>query len=430
MLNLRLITIAILFLGFTLANAQLRIQKVHETLKGETLSSIASLYDVPIEDLTKVNPDISSNPSKKFKSGYLINIPAKAETISHIADTLSVAVVLPFTSEGKEGSRCVEFYRGLLMSCDAERQDGRCLKVIGIEEPIANQDITEVIAQLNEITPDVIIGPLYPSHFSPISVYAKNNEVKNLIPFSSKVQDSDLSPYTYILNTPENLVVENGYKLFRSVFNSCRCVVVPTADASEKKLINSLLAKVMHDGDEVVTLSQDLSFENYKETLDRNNINVLLFDGDDQQQVLNILRKISEFNKQLVGYNIAVVGHNAWQQFSMEYNDLLCSLNTYILAQDFYNAYSKDVIDFEEQYFRWFKEYPLLLHPRMGELGYDTGIYLFSTTSQGQNLGKVKPYLQTNFHFEKGANEESVNTHLMFIRFAPNYKLELIEFKK
>ena len=66
----------------------------------------------------------------------------------------------------------------------------------------------------------------------------------------------------------------------------------------------------------------------------------------------------------------------------------------------------------------------------MGELGYDTGIYLFSTTSQGQNLGKVKPYLQTKFHFEKGANEESVNTHLMFIRFAPNYKLELIEFKK
>jgi hypothetical protein len=66
----------------------------------------------------------------------------------------------------------------------------------------------------------------------------------------------------------------------------------------------------------------------------------------------------------------------------------------------------------------------------MGELGYDIGIYLFSADSQGPNLSEVKPYLQTKFHFEKGANEEFVNTHLMFIRFAPNYKLELIEFKK
>lgn len=430
MLNLRLITIVILLLGFTSANAQLRIQKVHETLKGETLSSIANLYDVPIEDLTKVNPDISSNPNKKFKSGYLINIPVKAGTISEITDTLSVAVVLPFTSDGKEGKRCIEFYRGLLMSCDTERQNGRCLKVIGFEEPVANQDITEVIAQLSEVTPDVIIGPLYPSHFSPISVYAKNNKVKNLIPFSSKVQDSDISPYTYILNTPENLVVENGYKLFRSVFNQCRCIVVPTEDASEKNLINSLLAKVITDGDMVVTLSQDFSFENYMEALDKNTTNVLLFDGDNQQQVLKILRKINEFNKQLVGYNIAVVGHNAWQQFSMEYNDLLCSLNTHILAQDFYNAYSKDVIDFEDQYFSWFKEYPLQLHPRMGELGYDIGIYLFSTDPQGQNLSENKLYLQTKFTFEKGVNEESINTHLMFIRYAPNYKLELIELKQ
>jgi hypothetical protein len=44
MLKLRLITIAILFLGFTFANAQLRIQKVHETLKGETFNFAGSGY--------------------------------------------------------------------------------------------------------------------------------------------------------------------------------------------------------------------------------------------------------------------------------------------------------------------------------------------------------------------------------------------------
>ena len=160
---------------------------------------------------------------------------------------------------------------------------------------------------------------------------------------------------------------------------------------------------------------------------------MLLLDGTNSQQVLNILKKVNSFAEQLNGYQLAMVGYSEWQQFSMEYNDLLCSLNTYLLTQDFYNAYDKNVISFEEKYYTFFKEYPLLINPRMGELGYDTGCYIFTLNGMLQNYDN-KSYnvksLQSKIKFEKVGAGGFINSNLMFIHYAPNYKIELIELKK
>lgn len=416
--------ILILIFGALYANfvtSQTRIRLVHEVEKGETLNSISQRYNVPVAEVVALNPDVSSNPEKKLKRGYLINIPESKKEQAVPRDTFKLAVVLPFSAEGKEGERSVEYYRGLLMAIDTERQKGRCFSVTAIDEPSVKEGMTDAIATLTADVPHAIVGPLYPTHFQALATFANAYRVKTVIPFSSKVKQVETNPYLYLLNTPQDIVQQNSFELFNSRFSGYRCVVVRTIDASESTLVNYWMDCMLRRGYEVQTLAQSFTNDQLAQSLSKERRNVFVVDGSNAQAVISILQRIYEFTQTHPGYKIAVVGHNAWQQFTMEHSELLSQLDTYVLAHDFYNAYSKSVIEFEEQYFSWFKEYPLLLHPRMGELGYDTGRYLL--------IKQVKPtYLQTNFNFKQVTPTGGyVNTSLMFVHFTPNNKVELIE---
>lgn len=413
------------------AHAQVRIGSVHEVEKGETLYSLSRRYGVTVEALLSVNPEISSQPNKKIKRGYLINIPETAPV--QVADTFKLAIVLPFSAEGKEGERSIEYYRGLLMAADAERENGRCVSIVAIDEPPVKESMTDVVNALTNTQIDALVGPLYPTHFPSITTFANAYRVKNIIPFSSKVKQVETNRYVYLLNTPQEQLNKSSFELFHSQFAGSRCVVVRTVDSSESSLVNYWMDKMLTQQYELQSLSQTFSDQELQQALVTGKQNVLIIDGSNQQAVIGVLQRIQEFKKNHPGYQLAVIGHNAWQEFSMEYSELLGTLNTYLVAQDFYNAYSKAVINFEDKYFNWFKTYPLMLHPRMGELGYDTGLYLFKSSEANSLVdqqGKKVDYLQSNLKFQQLGNGGCVNSNLMFIHFTPSNKVELIEIKK
>ena len=433
---IRTVFLLLMFACATLSVAQKRVVAVHEVKKGETLYSLSKQYGVTLEDLTAVNPDISKNPDKKLKSGYLINIPQNENDKTEVTteDTFKLAVVLPFSAEGKEGKRSIEFYRGLLMAMDKERERGACVSVMAIEEPQVKEGVTNVTTTLSTCDGlDAVVGPLYPTHFQEISDFCKTHQLENVIPFSSKVKQVEANPYIYLLNTPQNIVEQNSFDLFESKFEDRRCVVIRTIDGAEAPLVNSWIEKMLMRQYEVQTLSASFTVQDLQQALSLTKSNVIIFDGSNQQESLNILQRINKFREVNGRYKFAVVGHNAWQQFSMEYNELLSTLDTYLLAGDFYNAYNHSVIEFEDNYYKWFKEYPMMLHPRMGELGYDTGLFVlnFHKYQSGADIQWNKVgYLQTKFNFTQVGSGGYANTTLMFVRYTPNNKVELIELKK
>lgn len=68
--------------------------------------------------------------------------------------------------------------------------------------------------------------------------------------------------------------------------------------------------------------------------------------------------------------------------------------------------------------------------PRMGLLGFDTGIYFLSTLAKGndpfgnRNLPTYNG-IQTSFKFERTSNWSGfINKDLMFIHFTPNSTIE------
>lgn len=427
---IRPLIIVIFSLFSMVAVAQTSIRTVHETQKGETLLSISEYYSVSLDDLIAVNPELKAKPKKKLKSGYLINIPERKSNKAVVKDTFSVAVVLPLTVAGKESERCLEFYRGLLMAADQQRENGQIVKVTAIEEPAAKSDFSAAVTALQQVKPDVIVGPLYPTHFDAVSEFAQSQKVKTIIPFSSKVKDVDNNPYLYLLNTPLAKLQEDSYQLFRKNFKGRRCVLIRTQDGTNAAVVNYLLDKMTSQNSEVHTLSQGFTRDDFMHALSSSIPNVIVLDGSDKANVVPILKQIHEFTGGAKDYKLSVIGHNEWQEFSMEHCDLLNSLDTYVLANDFYDAHDKQVIAFEDTYHKWFKTYPLMLHPRMGELGYDTGLYLFTASvgdSKVDRKGNAIDYLQSQLSFEKLSRGGYVNSCIMFLHFESGNTPEILE---
>lgn len=427
---IRPLLLVLLSLFSMVAVAQTTIRTVHETKKGETLMSICEYYNVSLDDLVSVNPELKAKPKKKLKRGYLVNIPECKSNKVVVKDTFSVAVVLPLTVSGMESERCLEFYRGFLIAANQEREKGQVIQITAIEEPAAKSSFSTAVSALQQVNPDVIVGPLYPMHFEAMSEYAQSQKIKTIIPFSSKVKEVDSNPYLYLLHAPLAKFQEDSYQLYRKNFKNRRCVIIRTKDATNADVVNYWLDKSTTQNNEVYTLSQGFTREDFSHALSTSIPNVIVIDGSEKSNVLPILKQIHEYTAGAKHPKFSVIGHNEWQEFSMEHVDLLNSLDTYILAQDFYDAHDKQVIEFEDTYHKWFKKYPLMLHPRMGELGYDMGLYLFTASigdSKVDRKGNAIDYLQSNLSFKKLSRGGYVNSSVMFLHFESGNTPEILE---
>ena len=437
------IKIAAFIVCFFFANsilAQSSIRLVHEVQKGETLYSLSKEYSVTIDEIIEVNPELSPRKNTKVKRGYLLNIPysskapQQSKTIN-AKDTFSIAVVLPFASNNTISERVVEYYRGILLATHAAKSAGYSVEVSAFEEPSQKESIQPLLDEVSQSKFDFIVGPLYPTHFNDICDFAKNNKQRTIIPFSSKVSNASSNPFIYLLNTPGAMANRKIAQLFDATFKPARIILVRTEKSNKQDLIDYLTDHFISNKYEVQTLPSTFFTEDIKRVITTERQNVFIFDGSDWNISYKLLQTIANFKSSHPQYTISVVGHNEWQNYAMDNSDILHDANTFILASDFYNAYNKTVIDFEETYKKWFKSYPIIYLPRMGELGYDSGLFMLNALAlygkDFENQEVNANYLQTKFNFERISNNGGyANTNMMFIHYSQNQKIECIELKK
>ncbi|MBO5699140.1 MAG: LysM peptidoglycan-binding domain-containing protein [Bacteroidaceae bacterium] len=427
--------------------SQNKVKEVYEVQKGETLESIANRYNVSVAELKLVNPDIKNKKdSYQFKRGYLLNIPAHDNASENFRqntssltpnypdaiDTIKIAVMLPFSGKGAIAERVLEYYRGLLIAGFAARESGYVAVINAIEEPKQNVSSLDSLVKLCAVKPDFLIAPLYPSHFAEVSEFAKNEGIRTLIPFSSRTNEVMNNPLIYVLNTPNNIVIDKAKVVFDKTFKkSSQIVVVRTSNPNKIDFIKNLHTHWSANNHIVNTLPNRYLSEDLVRVFNKNKQNIVILDGTNKKDAIYTLNAISEFKMQNPEYKVCVLGYGEWQDFSMEESDLLFNADTYLFSSDYYNAYNSGVIKFEERYKYWFGQYPLIYHPRMGELGYDSGIYMLNAIAIYGKKYVNQPfnadYLQSNLKFDRINNNGGyVNTSLIFIHYNENQKIEII----
>ena len=438
----------------TVAKPQMR---KHTVVKGETIWSISQHYGITPEELVRANPELSDT-EKKLKKGMEINIPVKAvsENSVHPAKSVteqsvatpdvksnnakaqqdvSLAVVLPITTNKFEGERCLEFYRGFLMGLEEVKKDGHNVTVYTYDENENDPTLSTIFDDIRKHPVNAIIGPLYPEHFNDVAAFARQTNTKIIVPFSSKIDEVRYNPYVYVINTPDNTRNERVADLFVRQFKEERVIFLTSTSGKEQELVTTLRSVLTSKGRTYSSLPIPYTNEDFKALLNNSERFVLVPDNSNKETYAQVMKFLREFRQEYPGYQISLLGFPEWSPLIVENPSDAHFVDTYLLTTGaFYNPSDSKNKTFEVKFKANFHTELINTFPRMAPLGYDiaqTFVKVFAEYGNAYENQKVDANtLQSDFKFERlNRNGGYVNETLWFMHYKRNNTIDRIAVK-
>lgn len=410
----------------------------HVVSKGDTMWNIAKRYDITVDELVAANPEMKQ-ADYKLKKGSIINIPAittasnsPTQTATPISKTVGIAFLLPMKATGVEGERSVEFYRGFLMAADKLRDNGRDINVYTYNEDFNQSSLATILSKLKAQKPDVIIGPVYPAHFTEVANFAKEEQIRMIVPFSSKAWQVHTTPQLCLLNTPTQYQQIFAADLFLKIFKIRNAVFMHISNANEQTFTQQLKARLNAAGVTTTICNLDAPLTQLKSACAKNKQTVIVPDNSDPAVLRQLLDKIKQFNAQYPKYKVSLFGYPDWLDHEQALREDFHMADTYIYTNAFYNPYSRGIAEFNAQYKAWFNAEPLDVSPRMGLLGYDLATHLLQGLfTYGKNFTTQRAgtgMLQSDMRFAATeAGGGLVNNSISFIHYKNDRTIEQLQ---
>lgn len=407
--------------------------KEYRAKKKETAYGIAKANNITVDELIEANPEMKQE-GYKLKKGSVLRIPVKPivkkPTFKGL-NTIRLAVILPLVGNGVEFDRSVEFYRGLLMGVEELKQAGVNVVVSVYNEPAPDVSIASQMLQVVGQNPDVIVGPLYPTHFTDVTAVSAK-KVKVVVPFSSKVPQVDYRPEVYVLNTPA--VYENALALdlFMTNFKKQTHVILLHGQSGNKRSFSEELQRRLSSaGYDIVSLPTSASTQQMTAALlgKKQGEYIIVPDDASEATMKQMLTKTADLQHALSGAQISLLGYESWLPYAEgSMREQIHAANTYILTPNYYYPYTTASKAFYDKYRKWFKADFVSSKPRMAPLGYDfargflgsmaTYGYDFSTQSPQKGSVAAQPKLQSEPRFiTVGGNGGYVSRSMWLVRF-------------
>lgn len=407
--------------------------KEYKAKKKETAYGIAKANNITVDELIEANPEMKQE-GYKLKKGSVLRIPVKPivkkPTFKGL-NTIRLAVILPLVGNGVEFDRSVEFYRGLLMGVEELKQAGVNVVVSVYNEPAPDVSIASQMLQVVRQNPDVIVGPLYPTHFTDVTAVSAK-KVKVVVPFSSKVPQVDYRPEVYVLNTPA--VYENALALdlFMTNFKKQTHVILLHGQSGNKRSFSEELQRRLSSaGYDIVSLPTSASTQQMTAALlgKKQGEYIIVPDDASEATMKQMLTKTADLQHALSGAQISLLGYESWLPYAEgSMREQIHAANTYILTPNYYYPYTTASKAFYDKYRKWFKADFVSSKPRMAPLGYDfargflgsmaTYGYDFSTQSPQKGSVAAQPKLQSEPRFiTVGGNGGYVSRSMWLVRF-------------
>lgn len=407
--------------------------KEYKAKKKETAYGIAKANNITVDELIEANPEMKQE-GYKLKKGSVLRIPVKPivkkPTFKGL-NTIRLAVILPLVGNGVEFDRSVEFYRGLLMGVEELKQAGVNVVVSVYNEPAPDVSIASQMLQVVGQSPDVVVGPLYPTHFTDVTAVSAK-KVKVVVPFSSKVPQVDYRPEVYVLNTPA--VYENALALdlFMTNFKKQTHVILLHGQSGNKRSFSEELQRRLSSaGYDIVSLPTSASTQQMTAALlgKKQGEYIIVPDDASEATMKQMLTKTADLQHALSGAQISLLGYESWLPYAEgSMREQIHAANTYILTPNYYYPYTTASKAFYDKYRKWFKADFVSSKPRMAPLGYDfargflgsmaTYGYDFSTQSPQKGSVAAQPKLQSEPRFiTVGGNGGYVSRSMWLVRF-------------
>lgn len=412
-------------------------REMHKVKKKETLWSISQQYGITVEELQNANPEMKES-GYKLKKGTWVCIPHAVQAkpapqpVANGYDKLKIAVMLPMKTDAGEAKRSVEFYRGLLMATEKMKGNGKDIYIYAYDEPVASSDLSAVLERIRLHEVQLIVGPLYPGHFPEMAGFVSRENIKWLVPFSSKVGGIESNPNLFMLNTPDAYKSVFVSELFGQSFKNVKVVFLHSSKANELTLSAGLRNLLVEKGYEVGDLLPGYTAAQMGEALAPGKKTVFVPDAStlpETRQLLDELRRLRTLRPLA---DCALLGYPEWQAFPSEVRDGFYEADTYLFSPYFYNPYAQHTQAFEADYRKNFNTEPLDVYPRMALLGYDAGMFWMNgLLKYGKDFNVqdvVTATCQSDIGFRRAGDFGGyVNDCMQFIHYKPNRTIEKLK---
>ncbi len=388
----------------------------HTILPGETMFSICQTYRVTDREIYDLNPEAKEG----LKAGKIIFIPRSTGNKSAWNSSLfistqgnnkvNVAIILPFSANDgaidNNTDKFLEFYQGALLAIKKLKENNVWVNVYAYNSGKTEADIKKLLANDVMKTMDLIIGPAYKAQFQPISNFALENNIKVIVPFSSRTEEMKSNPNFFLINAPKSRLAQESADFLVNEFKDKNVVMVKFEDEKKndkKEIVDSIAARLRQVGTNVKEVDFKPSME-LKDLMKEDGENIILTTSTDQVALTQLIPSI---NVLLVNkINAKIFGYTDWAKYQTISKDLFVA-ETYMCSVFDMNFASGPCKEFIGNFRKYFGQEPGNTQPMYGALGYDIMLYFGSAVaSYGKNFtsglnNMMVPTIQCDFQFKR-----------------------------
>ena len=392
-------------------------KKVVETPKAPTQQEDSTLTDAQLFDKNK-------KESKKIA-------------------TIKAAIVLPFNTDGTgtkdEQVRMVEYYEGFLMAVDSLKEKGVSIDLYTYDSGKTIASVKQILNKPEMKTMDIIFGPAHADQVKPMAEFAEKNNLRLVVPFTSKGDDVFNNPSVYQINTPQSYLYSEVYEHYLRKFPDAHVVFLDanTGHTDKADFIKGLKEELKNRQMTFKELKgEDINPEGMKLVVDSLRENVIIPTSGRNVALIKILPQLIVTSREHPNYNMKMFGYPEWQTYTDDHLASFFELDTYFYSSFYTNNLFPEAIQFTNAYRKWYSKDMANTFPKYGMLGFDTAYFFLlglhkygSNFEDHMNQMMITP-IQTGFKFDRVNNWGGfINRKVFFVNFTKNFELIKLDFE-
>lgn len=323
----------------------------------------------------------------------------------------------------------LDFYEGVLLAVDSLKNQGYKIDLHVYDTERNSDKMVALAKELDDLRPDLIIGPVYGSVYKAILDNLENKHIPVVYPLSSRSEGFGRHPNFIQVNASFGAVAEKMMQWLdgqRYQANVVYINLVGTEDADwmEKKAFREQLK--LREGIQSFNWRLDqIMLDSLRTMLLPDRENILILPASKEADVSKVLPLISALSD---GYQITVLGLPEWQTFTSVDHETFYKLNTKLFSYSYVDYQSPEAVAFADKFRKYFYTEPGSLVFK----AFDMGLYFIGLAAKYRD--KTLEALEyddratsfSRFRFNKIKNGEGKENHGFYIvNFSSDYRLKI-----
>ena len=429
---------------------------MHKVKRKETIFGIARDNGLTVQELIDANPEMNS-PGYELKKGDYIKIPypSNSQEATSVSSTqeinmptkpqvletdmrqreIRIGIMLPLHNINGDGKRMVEYYRGILMACDSLRANGISTDVRAWN--VAEEsDINEILQDPHAADRDLIIGPLYTKQVKALGDFARERNIRVLIPFSINSPEVFTNSLIFQVYQNGNLLNDGYVSRFYERYKNYHTVIIDCNDSTSTKggFTSALRQKLEMEGKKYSITNLRSSEGMFQKSFSTTEPNVVVLNTGRSQELKVAFAKLNGMTMTRPQIQVSVFGYPEWLMYTSSNLDNFYKYDVCIPSTYYMNPVSSRTARFKQKY-RWnFHQDMQNYHQRFAVTGFDhayffiKGLHMYGQNFTGASgMVGYTPY-QTPLHFERLSGGGLQNRARLFVHYTKDQRIETINF--